>query len=60
MQFIPEQYRIPDVPMQPFIDADEIWNYLNQTPSTLESVQQVVAKSLEKKRLNLKEVAVPD
>ncbi len=58
MQFIPEKYRIPDIPMQPFIDAEEIWDYLNHTPSTPESVQRVVAKSLGKKRLNLEEVAV--
>ncbi len=57
MQFIPEQYRIQDAPMQPFIDADEIWDYLNHTPSTPEKVQRVVARSLEKKRLNLEEVA---
>ena len=44
--------------MQPFIDADEIWDYLNHTPSTPESVQRVVAKSLGKKRLNLEEVAI--
>ncbi len=58
MQFIPEKYRIPDAPMQPFIDVDEIWDYLNHTPSTTESVQRVVARSLAKKRLNLKEVAI--
>ena len=53
----PEQYRIPDVLMQPFIDADEIWNYLNQTPSTLESIQQVVG-SRWKKETQPEEVAV--
>ena len=57
MQFIPEKYRIPDVPMHPFIDADEIWGYLNDTVSSLEKVQEIVKKSLSKKRLNLKEVA---
>ena len=58
MQFIPEKYRIPDAPMQPFIDADEIWDYLNHAPSTPERVKQVVARSLKKKRLSLEEVAI--
>lgn len=58
MKFTPETYNIPDVPMQSFIDTDEIWNYLNNTVSTPKRVQEVVAKSLAKKRLNLEEVAV--
>ncbi|MGI6048231.1 MAG: [FeFe] hydrogenase H-cluster radical SAM maturase HydG [Petrimonas sp.] len=58
MKFTPEIYKIPDVPMQSFIDADEIWDYINNTVSTPERVQEVIAKSLEKKRLNLEEVAV--
>lgn len=58
MKFTPEIYKIPDVPMQSFIDADEIWDYINNTISTPERVQEVIAKSLEKNRLNLEEVAV--
>lgn len=58
MKFTPEVYKIPDVPMQSFIDADEIWDYINNTVSTPERVQEVIAKSLEKNRLNLEEVAV--
>ena len=58
MKFTPEKYVIPDVPMQPFIDADEIWNYINNTVSTPERVKEVVAKSLAKNRLNLEETAV--
>ena len=58
MKFTPEGYRIPDIPMQPFIDEKEIWNYLNKTASTPERVKHVIAKSLDKKRLNLEEVAV--
>lgn len=58
MKFTPEKYRIPDVPMQSFIDADEIWDYLNNTPSSPEKVKEVVAKSLAKNRLNLEEVSV--
>lgn len=58
MKFTPEKYKIPDVPMQSFIDADEIWDYLNNTPSSPERVKEVIAKSLAKNRLNLEEVSV--
>jgi 2-iminoacetate synthase len=58
MQFTPEVYRIPDIPMQPFIDADEIWDYLNNTSSSPEKVRKIIDKSLAKKRLNLKETAI--
>lgn len=57
MQFNPETYRIPDRPMQPFIDADEIWDYLNNTVSSPAKVRQTIDKSLAKNRLNLEEVA---
>ena len=58
MKFNPEKYSIPDEPMKPFIDPDEIWGYINNTPSSPERVHQIIAKSLSKKRLNLEEVAV--
>lgn len=58
MKFTPETYKIPDVPMQSFIDADEIWKYINNTVSTPERVREIIAKSLAKNRLNLEEVAV--
>lgn len=58
MKFTPEIYKITDKPMTPFIDADEIWNYINNTVSTKEHVKEIIAKSLSKKRLNLEEVAV--
>ncbi len=32
MIFTPEKYRIPDKRMEPFIDPDEIWEYLNELP----------------------------
>ena len=53
MKFTPEKYNIPDVPMQPFIDAEEIQGYLDNTVSTPERVREIIAKSLSKKRLNL-------
>ena len=58
MKFTPQQYAIPDQPSVPFIDTDEIWNILQNTPSTPESVKQVIVKSLQKKRLSLEETAV--
>ncbi|MEI6122029.1 MAG: [FeFe] hydrogenase H-cluster radical SAM maturase HydG [Bacteroidota bacterium] len=58
MKFTPEIYNIPDVRQQPFIDADEINDYLQHTPSTPEAVRQIIAKSLSKKRLSLYETAV--
>jgi len=57
MQFNPEIYRMPDIPMQPFIDTAEIWDYLNNTPSSPEKVRQIIDKSLAKNRLNLKDTA---
>lgn len=57
MQFKPETYRFPDIPMQPFIDTDEIWGYLNHASSTTKKVQEIVTKSLGKQRLTLEETA---
>jgi 2-iminoacetate synthase len=57
MQFSPEKYVIEDRPMTPFIDTGEIFAYLsNATPSAGE-VREIIAKSLEKKRLTLAETA---
>jgi len=58
MKFYPEKYSIPDEPQRPFIDADEINSYLNKAISTREEVERIVAKSLDKNRLSLPEVAV--
>ncbi|MCG8409741.1 MAG: [FeFe] hydrogenase H-cluster radical SAM maturase HydG [Bacteroidales bacterium] len=58
MKFNPEQYKIKDQRMEPFIDPDEIWDYINNTKSTKERVREVIAKSLSKKRLSLEDTAV--
>lgn len=58
MKFTPQQYRISDEPMKPFMDADEIWQILQNTQSTPESVNRIVEKSLQKNRLSLAETAV--
>src|SRR5690554_7589766 len=57
MQFRPEVYRIPDIPMQPFIDGEEILEYLGNTVYTPAKVRDVIDRSLHKNRLNLQEVA---
>lgn len=58
MKFHPDEYKIKDQRMKPFIDPEEIWDYINKTDSTPERVREVIAKSLNKKRLNLEETAV--
>ena len=58
MKFTPEKYRIPDERMKPFIDTDEIWEFINNARPTKERVREIIAKSLDKNRLNLEEVAV--
>ncbi|HRW63029.1 MAG TPA: [FeFe] hydrogenase H-cluster radical SAM maturase HydG, partial [Bacteroidales bacterium] len=58
MKFYPEQYRIKDQRMKPFIDPEEIWDYINNTKATKERVREVIAKALNKQRLNLEETAV--
>jgi 2-iminoacetate synthase len=58
MKFYPEKYSILDEPLKPFIDPDEIWDFLNNTFSTREDVERVIKKSLGKQRLSLQDTAV--
>lgn len=58
MIFTPEKYRIPDEPMKPFIDPEEIWEYINNTKADKDRVRAVIRKSLNKERLNLEDTAV--
>jgi 2-iminoacetate synthase len=58
MKFSPEKYIIPDVAMQPFIDPDEIWGYLNNSKANVTRVKEIIEKSLGKNRLTLEETAV--
>lgn len=58
MKFTPEKYTLADERMKPFIDADEIWQFLNEAQATKEKVREIIAKSLSKKRLGLADVAV--
>ncbi|MDD2386316.1 MAG: [FeFe] hydrogenase H-cluster radical SAM maturase HydG [Bacteroidales bacterium] len=59
MKFSPEKYKIKDERMKPFIDIEEIENFLEETQNpSAEEVQKVIAKSLDKNRLNLRETAI--
>jgi 2-iminoacetate synthase len=57
MKFNPEKLRIPDQRMKPFIDADEIWGFINQPPAGKERIREIIAKSLDKNRLTMSETA---
>lgn len=58
MIFTPEICAIKDQRMKPFIDPEEIWGFINTTKASKERVREVIAKSLDKKRLTLEETAV--
>ncbi len=58
MIYHPEQYKIKDEAMRPFIDADEIWDILNNAKSSKERVREIIKKSLDKNRLSLEETAI--
>ncbi|HVN57506.1 MAG TPA: [FeFe] hydrogenase H-cluster radical SAM maturase HydG [Bacteroidales bacterium] len=44
--------------MRPFIDADEIWNLINNTRSDKGRVREIISKALGKDRLTMEETAV--
>src|SRR5574344_703917 len=58
MKFNPEKCRIPDEIGKPFIDVDELWDYINNTTVSAERVRAIIQKSLAKNRLTLEETAV--
>lgn len=58
MKFNPEKCSIEDKRMQPFIDPEELWNYINNVKPDKQRVREVIAKSLDKQRLTLEETAV--
>jgi 2-iminoacetate synthase len=58
MIYYPETYRIKDQRMKPFIDPDEIWDYINRIKPDKSRVRDVIQASLDKKRLSLEETAV--
>ena len=58
MIYHPETYRIEDKKMKPFIDSDEIWEFINNAKPGKDKVREIIAKSLNKNRLSLQETAV--
>src|SRR6056297_2644780 len=59
MKFNPGTYNIKDERMKPFIDADEIWGFINETKNPgKQEVREIIAKSLNKQRLSLRDTAV--
>ncbi len=58
MKYNPQQYKIKDEAMKPFIDADEIWQFLDNAKPEKEKVREVIKKALDKNRLSLEETAL--
>jgi 2-iminoacetate synthase len=59
MKFNPGHYNIEDERMKPFIDPNEIWDFINDTKNpSKQEVRDIVAKSLNKERLSLRDTAV--
>lgn len=58
MKFYPEKCRIPDERMKPFIDSQELIDFLNSTKPDKTRIREVIAKSLDKHRLSLEETAL--
>ena len=58
MIYHPETYAVADERMKPFIDENEIWDFINKTTApTKERVREIIQKSLDKNRLSLEETA---
>ncbi|WP_372751287.1 [FeFe] hydrogenase H-cluster radical SAM maturase HydG [Labilibaculum sp.] len=58
MIYKPQEYRIKDERMKPFIDESEIWEILDKAKATKDNVRKIIQKSLDKNRLSLQETAV--
>ncbi|MDR0668287.1 MAG: [FeFe] hydrogenase H-cluster radical SAM maturase HydG [Prevotellaceae bacterium] len=57
MLFTPEKYRLPDLPMRPFIEASEIESYLQTAQSDKPRIEAAINRALAGRRLSLPEVA---
>ena len=57
MKFTPEKYALPDIPMTPFIDVQEIEEFLAAPKPEMREVERIIAKSLNKQRLSLQDTA---
>lgn len=58
MKFTPEKYKLPDIAGKPFIDENEILDFIKNTKPTRERVREIIAKAVNKNRLSLEETAV--
>ncbi|MGW8317164.1 MAG: [FeFe] hydrogenase H-cluster radical SAM maturase HydG [Bacteroidales bacterium] len=58
MIYEPQTYAVPDEAQRSFISEQEIESLLARHRSTPEGVRQIIARSLDKKRLTLEETAV--
>jgi len=58
MIYKPQEYRIKDERMKPFIDETEILEILDAAEPTKENVRAVIQKSLAKNRLSMQETAL--
>ncbi len=58
MKFIPQTYKVRDERMKPFIDEQEIWDFINNAKPDKQRVKEIIQKSLNKNRLTLEETAV--
>lgn len=58
MIYHPENYSIKDQRMKPFIDPDEIWNFINTAKGDKGRIREIIKASLDKKRLSLEETAI--
>ena len=58
MIYQPQEYKIKDERMKPFIDPDEVWSIIENAEPTKERVREVINKALNKNRLSLEETAV--
>ena len=57
MKFTPEKYRLPDVPNTPFLDVNELEEMLSGAKPERQELEAIIAKSLNKQRLSLRETA---
>lgn len=58
MIFNAEKLKIRDERMKPFIDAEEILDYLKKAKPEKTRVREIIARSLDKQRLTLEETAI--
>jgi 2-iminoacetate synthase len=57
MLYNPQNYKLADKPMEPFIDEQEIWDFIDNSKPDSQKVKDIIAKSLDKHRLSLEETA---